>query len=286
MPTTRTDAQTSAFEPIQFLAQSFKFILLVGFIGAALGLVASQVIHPRWTARMAIQLGQVSTPDAKGPLVSQPLENQLTAIERFNLPSFHLQVLGELGLPNPDTGNKDSDLAFKSLKATAGRSPTIMNVEVSAYAREAAAATLETALKAFSAEHRKLFDQAVSDMQSNQAIAQNKLATAQRDYARIGDTLKSLATSGTTTNSSARDVLASNTAALINTQILALQQQVAAYQDALGPLRSYPTKAIGPTYVPLRSSTPGAAAFSAAGFVLGLMLSAGLVLFKASIRAQ
>lgn len=285
MPITRTDAQTSAVDPIHVLAKSFKLILLVGLIGAVLGLVASQIIHPRWAARMTIQLGQVSIPDAKGSLVPQPLENQLTAVERYNLPSFHLQVLNDLGLPDPDTGNKDSDLIFKSLKATAGRSPNVINVEVSAYSREAAATTLEAAMKTFSIEHRKLFDRAISDMQSNQAIAQSKLATAQRDYARIGETLKSVATSGTATSTSARDVLASNTASLINAQILELQQQVSAYQDALGPLRSYPTKAMGPAYVPVRSRTPGIAVFTAAGAAVGLMLAAGLVLLRSPTRA-
>lgn len=284
MPITSTNVQAQTPDPVRILARSFKFILLVGLVGAALGLLASQIIHPRWTAKMSIQLGQVSIPDARGSLVAQPLENQLTAIERFNLPSFRLQVLSDLGLPRPDAGNKDSDLAFKSLKAMAGRSPNVINVEVSAHSREAAAATLETALKTFSAMHKKVFEQAVGNMQSNQAVAQGKLATAQRDYARIGETLKSLATSGTAAGATARDVLASNTASLINTQILELQQQVAAYQDALGSLRSYPTKAMGPTYVPVRPSTPGIAIFIAAGAAMGLILGAGLVLLKDSFR--
>ena len=270
MPITRTDVHSPTPDPVRLLAKSFKLILLAGLVGAALGLLASQVIHPRWAAKMAIQLGQVSTPDAKGSLVPQPLENQLTAIERYNLPSFRLQVLGDLGLPGPDAGNRDSDLVFKSLKATASRSPNVINVEVSAYSQESAASALETALKTFSASHQKLFDQAVSDMHSNLAIAQGKLATAQHDYARIGENLTSKATSGTASSTNARDVLASNTATLINAQVLELQQQVAAYQDALGPLRSYPTKAMGPAYVPARPSTPGVAVFTAAGAAVGL----------------
>lgn len=228
---------------------------------------------------MAIQLGQVSIPDAKGTLVTQPLENQLTAIERYNLPSFRLQVLSALGLPNPDTGNREADLVFKSLKATAARSPNVMNVEVSAYSPDAAAATLDAAAKAFSAMHSKLYEQAVGTMQTNQAMIQGKLATAQRDYGRISEMLKST-TSGTPSSPSARDVLASNTATLINTQILDLQQQASAYQDALGPLRTYPTKAMGPAYVPAQPSTPGVAVLIAAGAAVGLLLAAGLVLLR------
>lgn len=285
MPITRADAQALAVDPLHQLAKSFKLILLVGLIGAALGLLASQVTHPRWAAKMAIQLGQVSIPDARGSLVPQPLENQLTAIERYNLPSFRLQVLNDLGWPAPDTGDNNSNLVFKTLKATAGRSPNVITVEVSAYSRESAAKTLESALKTFTAVHQKLFDQTVADMRGDLAAAQNKLTIAQRDYARISESLKSSATSGTANNASARDILASNTASLINAQVLDLQQQVATYQDALGPLRSYPTKAMGPAYVPTHPGTPGVATFTAAGAAVGLILAAGLVLLRNPISA-
>jgi len=285
MPITRADAQTPTLDLLRLLAKSFKLILFVGLIGAALGGLASQITHPRWVAKMTIQLGQVSIPDARGSLVAQSLENQLTAIERYNLPSFRLQVLNDLGWPAPDTGNRDSDIVFKSLRAMAGRSPNVLNVEVSAYSRESAAATLETALRTFSAIHQKLFDQAVSDMQSELATAQSKLAAAQRDYARISAPLESSATSRVAINTSARDVLASTTTALINTQILGLQQQVTAYQDALRPLRSYPTKAMGPAYVPAHSSTPGVAIFIAAGAAMGVILAAGLALLRPPPRA-
>ncbi|MRS98713.1 hypothetical protein GJQ57_08575 [Ralstonia pickettii] len=284
MPITRDEAQTSALDPVHLLAKSFKLIFLVGLLGAVFGLVTSQIIHPRWAAQMTIQLGQVSIPDAKGSLVAEPFENQLTAIERYNLPSFRLQVLSDLGLPSPDAGNRDADLIFRSLKATASRSPNVINVEASTYSRESAAATLESALKIFSAAHRKLYDQAVSELQNNLAIAQGRLAIAQRDYVHISETLKSLATSGTPTNRGARDVLASNTVTLINAQVLELQQEVTAYKDALGPLRSFPTKAMGATYVPTRSSTPGIGIFVAVGAMVGLILGASLALLRSSFR--
>jgi len=279
MPITPTDTQPQTLDPVRLLIRSFKVILLGAFIGGALGLLASHAIHPHWTAKMAIQLGQVSIPDARGSLAVQPLENQLTAIERYNLPSFRLQVLNELGLPSPDTGNPEADLIFKSLKATAARSPNVINVEVSAYSRAAAATTVEATAKAFSAMHGKLFDQAVATMQTNQALIQGKLNAAQRDYSRISEMLKST-TSAATSSPSARDVLASNTATLINAQIVDLQQQASAYQDALGSLRSYPTRAMGPAYVPAKPGTPGVAVLAAAGTAVGLLLAAGLVVLR------
>lgn len=80
----------------------------------------------------------------------QPIENQLTATERYNLPGFRLQVLNELGLPAPETGSQDANLLFDSLKAAAGRSPNVINVQVTAYSRDVAAAALDAALKTFS----------------------------------------------------------------------------------------------------------------------------------------
>lgn len=282
MPTPLTHTPSLIPSPLVPLAKSLKVILLAGVIGAGAGLLASQIIHPRWSAKMTIQLGQISVPDAKGSLVAQALENQLTAAERYNLPSFRLQVLNELGLPAPESGARDADLAFDSLKAAAGRSPNVINVQVSAYSREAASQTTDAALRIFSATHRKVFEQAVSAMQSNLASMQTKLAAAEQEYARLNDTLKAGTMLGSAATNNAREVLISNTAALVNAQILELRQQVAAYQVALSPLSSYPTRAMGPSYVPTRPSTPGIAFFAAAGAGLGLMLGVGLVLLKNS----
>ncbi|ANJ71586.1 hypothetical protein A9Y76_03425 [Ralstonia insidiosa] len=160
----------------------------------------------------------------------------------------------------------------------------MITAEVSAYSRESAEATLNEALKIFAVPHQKLFDQTIKDLQGNLAIAQSKLTGTQNDYARIGDALKLAVTSGATTPS-ARDILASNTATLINAQLLTLQQQVGAYQDALTPLRTYPTAALGPTYVPKQSSTPSTTVFIVSGAVVGLMFAAGLTLLKNSARA-
>lgn len=285
MPSTGTDTSLSTLDPIRLLAKSFKAILLAGVVGTVVGLLLSHFIQPRWIAKMTIQLGQVSTPDAKGSLVAQPLENQLTVTERCNLPSLRLNVLRALGLPAPGTGNKDSDLIFQTLKTTAGRSPSVVNIEVSAYSRESATSALEGSVHTLFAEHRRLFDQTVSDMRGNLAIAESKLAAAQSDYARTSAALRSTATSASTSTNSAHDILVSNTATVINSQILELQQRVASYRDGLAPLRTYPTEAMGPAYVPKAASTPGTLEFIAAGAVVGLIFGAGLVFLRELLRA-
>lgn len=286
MSATSIDSQTSTLDSVRLLAKSFRVILLVGFIGAAAGLTAFQIVHPRWTAKVAVRLGQIASLDAKGSLAAvQPIENQLTATERFNQPSFHLQVLNALGLPSPEAGNRDASLIFNSLKATAGRSPNVINIEVSAYSRESATGALEKSLETFSAGHRQLFDNTVRNMQSNLVSTQSKLAAAQQDYARVKETLKSATCPGSSSTVSAREVLVSSTATLISAQIIGLQQQVMAYQEALNPLRSYPTQAMAPVYVPARSSTPGVAIFLVAGAALGLMFGAAVALVRNSVRS-
>ena len=286
MPIPESDISTPIPDPVRLLVKSSKTVLLAGIVGAALGLGASQLIHPRWTGKQTILLGQLSTPDAKGALIPQLLENQLTAAERYNQPAFHIQVLKELGLPGPNSGNRNAQLIFDSLKAIAGRAPNVINVQVSAYSRESAAAALDAALKTFSVKHRKLFDQATNGLQASLATAQSKLAEAQQDRDQTKGVLKSLAgTQANAAGNSGRDLLVSNTAAMINGQILDLQQQVAVYQDALSPVRSYPTEAMEPAYVPESSSTPGAPILGAAGAFLGLMVGAGLALRKATRTA-
>ncbi|GAA0824396.1 hypothetical protein GCM10009079_36340 [Ralstonia mannitolilytica] len=282
MSTANADTSLPILNLVRLLTASFKMILVVGVAGAVAGLLASQVIHPRWTATMAIQIGQVSTPSfGAGASMPQPIENQLTATERYNLPGFRLQVHNELGLPAPETGSQDANLLFDSLKAAAGRSPNVINVQVTAYSRDVAAAALDAALKTFSAAHRELFERASREMQSTLVEAQTKLAAAQQDYARINQMLKAAASED---RGGVREVLLSNTAVQLNSQILALQQQIAAYQDALGPLRSYPTKAIGPAYAPMRSTTPGAPILVLLGAVLGLTAGVGFALLNNAIR--
>ncbi|KHK56111.1 hypothetical protein PI87_10265 [Ralstonia sp. A12] len=235
---------------------------------------------------MTVVLGQLSAPDAKGVLVPQLLENQLTAAERYNQPSFRVEVLNTLGLPSPNSGNRDAQLIFDSLKAMAGRAPNVINVQVSAYSRESAGAALDAALKTFSSKHRKLFDQATDNLKNSLSTAQSNLAEAQQDHTQTKGILKSLTTAqASTIGNSARDLLVSNTATMLNGQILDLQQQVAVYQDALSPMRSYPTEAMGPAYVPESPSTPGAPILGAAGALLGLLVGAGLVLRKVTATA-
>ena len=279
MHTFDTSKSLSLSELARLLANSSKLILVSVVGGMVAGFLTSQAVHPRWAATMAIQLGQVTTVSRNG-LTSQPIENQLTAADRYNTPGYRLQVLKELGLQ--PTGNAQANLIFDTLKATPGRGPNVVNAQVSAYSREQAAEALEAAFRAFSAAHRELFEQATKTMQDNLVSARATLNAAQQSYAMTERGLNSAAPRGSMGINSARDVLMTNLAALLSAQIVTLQQEVAVYEDALSPLRSYPTRAIGPVYVPAHSQTPSTTMFIAAGALLGFVAGAGLALLRNS----
>jgi len=223
---------------------------------------------------------------AKGNATKVPIENQLTSADRVNQPAFRLGVLKALGLPKPDSGNKTADLVFDSLKASAERSPDLITVQVSSYSRDGALATVETAFKNFSAVHRQLFDESTEATRRELARVQNALPAAEAEYQNASSALKSGYASGTSATNNARDILVSNTVSLLRAQVSELRQQTNAYQDALAPVQSYPTRAVTAAYVPERPSTPGWAVWTLGGAVLGLLVGVALVLLPGSLRSD
>ena len=139
MRTVVTSKSLSLSELARLFANSSRLILASVVGGMAAGFLTSQVVHPRWVATMAIQLGQVTTVSRNG-LTSLPIENQLTAADRYNTPGYRLQVIKELGLQ--PTGSAQAHLLFATLKATPGRGQNVVNAPVSAYSREYAAAVV------------------------------------------------------------------------------------------------------------------------------------------------
>lgn len=258
------------------LAKSIKLVILTGVIGALVGAVMSPFVHPRWVARMTVQIGQISAPQGEGSVLSRPVENQLTAVDRYNLPALHLRVLSDLGLSAPENGDRASTLIFDSLLAAPARSADLIQLQVSAYSRAQATAALLASFKALSADQQKMFGPAVNDMKQQLADASAKLAEAERDYQSI----QSSTGEGNSGAPDSRNVLATNMATLINKQILDLRQQIAALQQSLSPLLTYPTRIVEAPYVPVRPSTPSTAMLIAIGAVLGLLLGVALAVHR------
>ncbi|WP_316679943.1 hypothetical protein [Ralstonia flaminis] len=286
MTVTPLEERTPTADVMRALRNSGKWILLAGVIGTAAGLLASVVMPSRWTAKLTIQIGQVAMASTNGVPTKLPIENQLTAAERFNQPSFRLDVLKALGLPQPDTGNKESDLAFDSLRASAERSPDLITVQASGYSRESALTVVDAAFNSFSATHRKLFEQSTETSQSELTRARNSLTAAETEYRNAIAALKSGYAPGASAANNARDILVSNTVSLLRAQVSDLQQQVNAYQDALGPVQSYPTRAMTAAYVPERPSTPSRTTWTLGGAILGLIVGVILALLRDSLKSD
>ncbi|WCM20470.1 hypothetical protein NDK50_03065 [Paraburkholderia bryophila] len=267
---------------------SIRRIILIGVLGALGGGVVSFFVPPKWTARMTVQLGQISLPQGgssgQGSVKSRPIENQLTAVDRYNLPAMHLRVLNELGLPGPDSGSREAKIVFGTLTAMPARNPDLIMVQVSAYSRDAATAALAASFKIFAAPHQGMFDPAVNDLKSQLANTSRKLAQAEQDYAHVSETLQSSTAQRTASSSDPRNVLVTNVATLINQQILGLREQANELQQATSPLLTYPTRVVEAPYTPSRSNTPGAALLVAIGGALGLLIGVAFAMRKTVMR--
>lgn len=257
--------------------KSLGIIAAGAILGGAIGLGAFHISTPRWTASVAVQIGQIARPEGEGAaLTSRMLENPLTVVDRFNLPATRLRILESLGLPAPESGeSKESRLAFNTFRAAMGRGPDVINLQVSGFSPESAEK---------SAEHQKIFEPAIGRLKTDFSTAQDKLNGAERDYASSHARLqegsqKSDSTAGT------RDILLTNIAVLASAQITALRRLTTQLQESLDPARSYTTRMIGPVYVPERPSSPSRLVYVAAGLAIG-MAGGILVVFMRMSRRE
>ncbi|WP_158647002.1 hypothetical protein [Paraburkholderia azotifigens] len=221
---------------------------------------------------MTVQIGQVTMPEQAGQLI----ESQLSATDRYNLASSRLLVLQEMGLPTDVNNDREAKVIFDSLRATPAKGLDLIELEVSDYSRDRAQAALMASFKVFSAEHQKRFEPTVNDMKRALDLASAKLASVEADSDR---TYKSIQ-SGNATGNNSHDILLTNTATLINEQIVALNKQTTELQGALSPLRTYPTRMLVAPYVPERPSTPSAKLLIAVGAALGMLVGAAIAALR------
>ena len=256
---------------VREITKSIKLVILTCLIGALAGALFSHFIQPHWVARMTVQIGQISTP-TDGGITSRPVENQAAATVRYNLPGFRESVVNSLGLPAPDSGNRESEVIFNSMLISSARSPDLINLQVSAYSRDQAAAALIASFKAISAIHQKIYDPALNDMKGQLQSTSAKLTEAEGDYTHAYDAIRSSSTRSDGATNNSHDVLLTNMTTLINTQILDLRKQTVLLQEAMSPLLTYPTRIVEPPYVPKHPNTPSTVLLIAAGAALGLLM--------------
>lgn len=258
------------------LFKSFKLVVLTGVVGAAAGATISHFVPTRWGASMTVQVGQITA--IGGPTLDRrEIENPLTVVERYNLPSFRMRIVKDLGLPSSDVA-RDSKEIFDSLNATQEISPNLIHLHVTAYSRQQAEAALRFAFDELSAVHRQLYDPEVDGMKRELDSASTKLAAAEGDYARGYQAIRASAEQDKANPDSARNILVTNMTTQINLQIMQLKQQVALLQQALSPMNTYPTRVVEVPYAPPQPRSPSAKLLIAAGAILGLLVGAALVL--------
>ncbi|CAG9169589.1 Wzz/FepE/Etk N-terminal domain-containing protein [Cupriavidus pampae] len=256
--------------PWGLLRRSSKLILALAVAGGLLGVAASQVIKPKWVAKTTVQIGQLASSSSQGISV-RLIENQLTAADRYNLPAARLEVIQAMGLPSPDS-NRDAKIVFDTLRAAAGKSPDVINLQVSGYSRESALAAIEASYVTLSNAHRRLFEPSYDRMKQELAAINAKLAEADREYNTALQSLKGTVAKGG--SNSGQDVLVTNLTMVINERVLSLRDRERQLQEALEVVRTYPTRLLGQHYVPEEPSTPGLLLLVVAGAALGLVIGA------------
>jgi uncharacterized protein involved in exopolysaccharide biosynthesis len=258
-----------------------KTVALTTVAGALIGLSISEFQHPRWLAKMTIQIGQVTMPAETGRLI----ETQLSATDRYNLPSFRLLVLQDMGLPTDVDNDPEAKVVFDSLRASPAKGSDLVDVEVSDYSRERAQAVLIASFNEFSREHQKEFESSVNDMKIELDRASAKLIAVKADSDRTYKTLEIRNVSGNISGNSSDDIVLTGTARLINKQIVALTEQTSQLRDAIDPLHTYPTRILVAPYAPQRPTTLGRTLLIAIGAALGLLLGASISAFRRTRRA-
>ncbi|WP_143016687.1 Wzz/FepE/Etk N-terminal domain-containing protein [Paraburkholderia phenazinium] len=276
MHQTPTVASRSHTHLLRHFAKSIKLIILTTVVGALIGTLISQFQHPRWLAKMTVQIGQVTMPEQ----ASQPIESQLSATDRYNLPASRLLVLSAMGLPTEVETNRDAKLIFNSLRATPAKGLDLIELEASGYSQDEARAALVASFNVFSAEHQKKFEPALEEMKRELDSTSAKLAAVQADSDRTYESIRSGNTQGSATGNNSHDILLTNTATLINEQIAMLNSKATQLREAISPLRTYPTRILVAPYVPQRPSTPSGKLLIAVGAALGLLVGAAFAALR------
>lgn len=259
----------------------WKFTTVIGVVGALAGFAASEVVKPRWVAKVSVQIGQLASVGPGNP--ARLIENQLTTVDRYNLPDTRLRVVQELRLPTPEE-SPNARLVFETLRASPSKSPDILNLQVSGYSRADALAAMQASFAVVSAEHHRLFDPSYLRMQGELGDATSQLQAAERDYEKTLSSLKPSAPRSGSGSASSTEILITNLATTLNAQLLDLKRQIAQLQEALDPGRSYPTRVLGEIYVPQNPSTPGALLLTVGGALLGLVVGGLIGFLRLSIR--
>ena len=266
---------TTLADLLKIFRASIKQLLLATLLGALIAMAIAMTLTPKWTAKVTVQVGQIA---ALGQ-VPRPIETVLTTIDRLNLPSFCTDVLKSLGLPSPESGQKEALLVFDSMRAMPARGSDLLNVQVSAYSREQAAKALQVSVALLTSTHLSLIQPSLDRMTADLANTRARLADTEREYDQAYRTLKAGSTQVTGTVG-ARDILTSSVLSALQEQMLDLKKRKEQLEDALDPTRSYPTRMMGDVYVPTHPNTPGKLLVVAAGALLGLLVGLGIAFFR------
>jgi len=255
-----------------FASRSAKVVVTSTIVGGLIGFALFHSHEPRWTAKMLVKLGQVTT-FADSGLVIRPLESQMTAVDQINQPAYRFNVLTDLSLPSPDAGNADSALIFDSLRAAPGRGTDLVAVQVNAHSREQATNALKASFTVIEREHGKQYNDVLGRMKKDLADTSAKLAVAEQEYAKAYNSLKS---SHDRDGLAVRDLFTTNLVTEVTRQVIELQRRKTQLEESLEPLRTYSTQIMDGPYASATPSSPGRTVYVGLGALAGLIFGIAL----------
>ncbi|TXI82684.1 MAG: hypothetical protein E6Q40_12010 [Cupriavidus sp.] len=173
---------------------------------------------------------------------------------------------------------------FDTLRAGTGKSPDVINLQVSGYSRESALAAVDASYRLLSKQHHKLFDPSYERMTQELNVVNSKLAEAEQDYKKALQSLKGGVAKGNA--NATEDVLVTNLAMVIEGRVANLRNQARQLQESLEPSRTYPTRLLGEHYVPDEPSTPSTALLVIACTALGLTIGALVAFIRRPIARR
>ena len=275
MLTTNQDAlareEFSLAELVRILRAHAGWVVGIPAILAAVTL-AIQLMTPRqWEAGLAVRMGQVGQVGATGPS-SEYIEPIPRSVERMKQDAFQDAVLTELAIPT-DEKNPRAALYKKSLRIRQIEYTDTIEVRVRGFSPDEAMRSAEATVKHLRDVHAHLTEPTLQRLKRQLAEVRGEMDRIQAEREVLVRKAEEKSRAGV---GFAEKLLFDNMIYQMGVQRRDLEVRALAYEENLGPLRTWETAALDKTFVgkkpvarqtPLRVVLAGLVGLSLGGFV-------------------
>lgn len=278
---TLPEEEFSFFEFVGILLAHARWVVGIPLGCALVAFLASLLVARQWQASVVVQVGQVGHVGTTGPS-SQVLEPILRAAERIKLRPFQDVVLEELGIPL-DEKNPKASLYRRSLKVRALLGTDVFEIRVRGYSRDEAERMAAATVKHLRDVHAELAASTIKRLGQQLAELQEEIGTIRAQQDELMSRAKAKTKAGT---GFAERVLFDNMLQQLLLQRRDLEQRRLAYEEQLGPLRTYATAALDKVYVDEKPAVPRTLLYVVVASLVGLCLGVFVALVLNAMEAR